>query len=81
MSYCQENIGTGILLSKTISLLSQKDKDFYHLINTFWFPPKVIWITIGNCKNKEVFEFIEKNILNIRNFIDSSFGLLILDKK
>lgn len=59
------------------SILS-KDKDFYYLSNTFGSPPKVIWLTLGNCRNKEVVDLLLNNSGEIKNFLLSSKDILLL---
>ena len=55
-----------------------KDKDFYHLAITLGYPPKLVWLTIGNCKNSEVIELIVNHQNGIKQFISGGKGVLIL---
>jgi predicted nuclease of predicted toxin-antitoxin system len=55
-----------------------KDKDFYHLLNTFGSPPKVIWISIGNCSNQMILEVLINHKKEIAEFIKSSRSLLVI---
>ncbi len=55
-----------------------KDKDFYHLADTLGHPPKIIWLTIGNCRNIEVVSILTNNKDEILYFLKSENGILIL---
>lgn len=56
-----------------------KDKDFYYLSNTFGSPPKVVWLTVGNCKNKVIAELVTSKQNEIKTFLKSSKDLLLLN--
>ena len=43
-------------------IILTKDEDFVELINRHKSPPKIIWLTIGNCSNARLKEFILKNL-------------------
>lgn len=55
-----------------------KDKDFYHLANTLGHPPKIIWLTVGNCRNIEVINMLTQNKDEVHYFLKSENGILIL---
>ncbi|MEM7717332.1 MAG: DUF5615 family PIN-like protein [Cyanobacteria bacterium P01_A01_bin.68] len=56
-----------------------KDSDFSELSLLRGFPPKVIWIRIGNCKTDEIESLIRSHTKEIENFNnESSLGILIL---
>jgi predicted nuclease of predicted toxin-antitoxin system len=55
-----------------------KDKDFYHLANTLGNPPKLIWLAMGNCRNKDVINSLLHNKNEIKIFLSGSRGILIL---
>jgi len=56
---------------KNLTIVS-KDSDFHHKSILFGAPPKVIWITIGNCSTDDIIELLLKNQNTINNFIDDS---------
>lgn len=56
-----------------------KDKDFYHLLNTLGPPPKIVWLSIGNCSNKKVIELFAKHQKQIAEFIKSSRSLFVIN--
>lgn len=59
--------------------LVTKDSDFNDLLASKGFPPKVIWIRLGNCSTNEIAELLEKQHVAITEFIqDISVGLLEL---
>lgn len=56
-----------------------KDSDFSELSIVRGFPPKVIWIRIGNCKTDEIESLIRSHTEEIQAFDnDSSLGILVL---
>lgn len=55
-----------------------KDKDFYYRVNVLGSPPPVIWITRGNCANREMIALVKQHIPAIRSFFTSRQALLII---
>lgn len=56
-----------------------KDSDFSELSLLLGFPPKVIWIRIGNCTTKNIESLIRSNAQEIDDFYrESNLGILIL---
>ena len=56
-----------------------KDADFSELISVRGFPPKVIWICLGNCKTNDVESLIRSHVKEIENFSNNNtLGILIL---
>lgn len=52
-----------------------KDADLLHDRSLlFGFPPKVIWIRLGNCSTNDVERLIPKEIDALRNFIGDEFA-------
>ena len=56
-----------------------KDKDFYNLSTTFGSPPKVIWLTVGNCRNKDIIKLLADKQNEINLFLKSNKDLLLLN--
>jgi predicted nuclease of predicted toxin-antitoxin system len=57
--------------------LVSKDADFNELLTVKGFPPKVIWIRLGNCTTAEVANAIRTHNAAILTFgQDNSIGLL-----
>ena len=56
-----------------------KDSDFCELNLLRGFPPKVIWIRIGNCTTNDLESLIRSHSKEIENFYsESNLGILIL---
>jgi predicted nuclease of predicted toxin-antitoxin system len=56
-----------------------KDSDFNELMVANGFPPKVIWIRLGNCTTNQVEQLLRQQYTLIEAFIqDPSAGLLEL---
>ena len=47
------------------------DSDFVDLNVLKGFPPKIIWLRTGNLTTKSIAELINKNVVAIRNFLQS----------
>jgi predicted nuclease of predicted toxin-antitoxin system len=57
-----------------------KDDDFQQLSESLGFPPKVLWVNLGNCSTRTVLEAILARQNDIRSFLaESETGVLILD--
>lgn len=49
-------------------LLVSKDADFHQRSFLYGFPPKVLWVTLGNCSTSEIEKAIRKNNVKIIAF-------------
>jgi predicted nuclease of predicted toxin-antitoxin system len=59
--------------------LVTKDSDFNELLASRKFPPKVIWLRLGNCTAAEIAALLQKHHKTIVEFArDDSVGLLEL---
>lgn len=57
------------------------DSDYFDLCNVRGFPPKIIWLRMGNTQTEELANVLIKNHQLIQNFIASSdYGCLELDR-
>jgi predicted nuclease of predicted toxin-antitoxin system len=56
-----------------------KDKDFYHLLNTLGPPPKLIWISIGNCTNQQIIKVMRRKSNEIKLFLTGTRSLLVIE--
>ena len=55
------------------------DSDFNDILNFYNFPPKIIWLKIGNSPTNKIFEKLEANFDLIVEFLnDKEKGLLII---
>ena len=60
-------------------VIVSKDADMHDRSLLFGFPPKVIWIRLGNCSTRQVEELIRREHKAIFNFIgDESASFLAL---
>jgi predicted nuclease of predicted toxin-antitoxin system len=64
-------------LEKDFTIIS-KDLDFYYLADTLGSPPKLVWITIGNCKNRAMMDLLRREKESIRAFLLSDKDILLL---
>jgi predicted nuclease of predicted toxin-antitoxin system len=59
--------------------LVTKDSDFNEILASKGFPPKVIWIRLGNCTTAEISALLQKYHVTIAAFgEDDAIGLLQL---
>ncbi|MES2621229.1 MAG: DUF5615 family PIN-like protein [Bacteroidota bacterium] len=49
-----------------------KDEDFSDLLNRLKSPPKVIWLTFGNCSNDRMKEILKKDLTNAIKFLEEN---------
>ena len=60
-------------------IIVSKDSDFHQRSFVFGFPPKVVWVQLGNCTTAEVEQAIRKNFTAIKNFYeDAEAAFLVL---
>ena len=60
-------------------VIVSKDADFHQRSFVFGFPPKVVWIRLGNCTTAEVEQVIRKDFTIIKTFAeDEEAAFLIL---
>jgi predicted nuclease of predicted toxin-antitoxin system len=66
-----------MLVSDNEFIIVTKDSDFSELSLLRGFPPKVIWIRIGNCTTNDIESLIRSHTKEIENFNnESSLGFL-----
>ena len=60
-------------------VIISKDMDFYHLLNRYGPPPKLIWIRIGNATTQQIADLLINQSVKVQNFLsDASLSLLQL---
>jgi len=60
-------------------MIVSKDADFHQRSFVFGFPPKVVWVQLGNCTTAEVEQVIRKNLVAIKDFYeDAEAAFLVL---
>jgi predicted nuclease of predicted toxin-antitoxin system len=63
-------------------LLVSKDADFVELSTLHGFPPKVVWLRLGNCVTRDIEELIRSNAAAISELAgDPERGVLALFRK
>lgn len=61
-------------------VIVSKDLDFLHRSVVRGYPPKVVYLRVGNCPSSKILDLILSNKMNISNFIDDSVeSLLVLE--
>jgi predicted nuclease of predicted toxin-antitoxin system len=53
-------------------MIVSKDSDFHQRSFLFGFPPKVIWVQLGNCTTTEVEQVMRKNFDAIKAFYENT---------
>jgi predicted nuclease of predicted toxin-antitoxin system len=51
-----------------------KDADMHDRSLLFGFPPKVIWVRLGNCKTSDVEELVRREIEIIKRFLEDDIA-------
>ena len=51
-------------------MIVSKDADFHQRSVVFGFPPKVVWLRLGNCTTAEVGQVIRRNFESIQAFAE-----------
>ena len=60
-------------------MIVSKDADFHQRSFVFGFPPKVVWVQLGNCTTAEVEQVIRKHFAAIKDFYeDAEAAFLVL---
>ncbi len=60
-------------------LIVTKDADFGELCVLHGFPPKVIWIRIGNCSTEAIAQVLQEHAGDVATLAsDSTMGVLVL---
>lgn len=57
-------------------IIISKDEDFSYLSQTFGFPPKVIWLKIGNLKTLQIENLIRTHHQALTSLLDEKIGLI-----
>lgn len=55
-------------------VIVSKDADMHDRSLVFGYPPKVVWIRIGNCSTRDVESLIRKEIDLINRFFEDEFA-------
>ena len=55
-----------------------KDADFHQRSLVLGYPPKVIWIRLGNCSTREVEELLQRYVEEVATFLEGEAAFLSL---
>ena len=58
------------------AIVITKDSDFVRLLEAHGPPPQVLWITIGNAGNEELWDLLERHWLSIRKLLEAGEPLV-----
>lgn len=64
------------IAKNSFDAIISKDKDFYFKISIHGPPPKLIWITTGNIRNRELIKLVNSQINLISQFLKSNQSVL-----
>jgi predicted nuclease of predicted toxin-antitoxin system len=53
--------------------LVSKDAEFHQRSFLYGFPPKIIWVRLGNCSTRDVASILQHHEANIRRFCADEF--------
>lgn len=51
-------------------ILVSKDADMHQRSFLFGYPPKIVWVRLGNCSTRQVAELLRRNASTIRTFYE-----------
>ena len=55
-------------------IIVTQDADFNDLSLLYGFPPKVIWLRLGNLRTSQIVEILERNFVDIQEFLSNEYG-------
>ena len=58
-------------------MIASKDSDFHQRSFVYGFPPKVIWVRLGNCSTSDVEKVLRKNYEAIEAFYTDDQGTFL----
>lgn len=53
-------------------IIITKDEDFADLLNRLNSPPKIIWLTFGNCSNAAMKEILKRDLMNALSVLEEN---------
>ena len=53
-------------------IILTKDEDFSDLLNRLKAPPKIIWLTFGNCSNDKMMEILKRDLRNALKVLEEN---------
>lgn len=55
-------------------MICSKDSDMHQRSFLFGYPPKVVWVRLGNCSTLDVARLIRENVVAITEFHDDQYA-------
>ena len=55
-----------------------KDSDFQHRVFVEGFPPKIVWLRIGNCSTAEIESLLRRHASDIERFQQDSLSSVLI---
>ena len=55
-------------------IICSKDSDMHQRSFVFGYPPKVIWVRLGNCSTSDVDRLLRKHYAAIKEFADDQYA-------
>jgi len=55
-------------------MICSKDSDMHQRSFVFGYPPKVVWVRLGNCSTSDVEELLRENLGAIAEFYDDEYA-------
>jgi predicted nuclease of predicted toxin-antitoxin system len=55
-------------------VICSKDSDMHQRSFLFGYPPKIIWVRLGNCSTEEVASFLRSNVAAIEAFYQDNYA-------
>lgn len=54
---------------RELGLRNAKDSDFVLLLEQFWPPPQILWLTVGNTSNAHLKEILSKGFPSVQSLL------------
>jgi predicted nuclease of predicted toxin-antitoxin system len=55
-------------------MIVSKDSDMHQRSFVFGYPPKIVWIRLGNCSTSDVEKLLRKNFAAIKSFYEDLYA-------
>ncbi|MDT4952439.1 MAG: hypothetical protein QOJ02_577 [Acidobacteriota bacterium] len=55
-------------------MIVSKDSDMHQRSFVFGYPPKIVWVRLGNCSTADVEELLRRNFIAIKNFHEDDYA-------
>ncbi len=55
-------------------MIASKDSDMHQRSFVFGYPPKIVWVRLGNCSTSDVEKLLRKNFAVIKAFYEDGYA-------